>query len=322
MLAAIPIAAAFGMLTMPVLLAVATLAALLTVFFDVAYQSYFPSLVESTQIVEGNSRLAMSASTAEVIGPGLTGFLVGWLTAPRAIALDAFSFLISAGAVLSIRRPEPPPHGHAAEWTWRDAFAGFGIVWRHEILRPLALRAATISFFFGFFFTLYIYYAVEELRIKPALLGILVTLGGIGAFGGAWLAGRVVPRFKLGHVLIAATFAQGLLMLFIPLAHGPLWFAAGCLGISQLFGDVCFPVYGIHETSLRQKIAPPEHLGRVNACMQLLFKGLMPLGSLASGYLATQVGSRPTMVISAVGVLSSGLWLLFSPVRNLAAHPE
>ena len=321
LLAVIPLAALNGNLAMPLLLAVAVAAGLLGVFFDVAYQTYFPSLVDSDQLVDGNRRLAMSASTAEAIGPGLTGFLVGWLTAPIAIALDAASFLVSAASLLAIRRPEPPPQGHAADFTWHDAFSGFGIVWRHPILRPFALRTATMSLFGGFFWALYVYFAIDILHFTPMLLGVLVTLGGIGAFTGSWLAGVLVPRYPLGKVLGIAAVTQAFLQLLVPLASGPLWLSALCLGASQLLGDTCFPLIGIHETSLRQRISPPEHLGRVNACNQLLFRGILPIGALLGGLLGSAIGVRPTLFISVIGFMASSAWLVFSPVWRLKAHP-
>src|SRR6185295_536751 len=94
-LASIPIAAVAGRLTMAQLLAVVAVAGVLTVFFDVAYQSYLPSLVARDEIVEGNSKLLLSATTAEVAGPALTGILVQLITAPIAILFDAISYLVS-----------------------------------------------------------------------------------------------------------------------------------------------------------------------------------------------------------------------------------
>ena len=65
-----------------------------TVFFDVAYQSYLPALVGREQVVEGNSKLEISRSAANIAGPGLAGLLVAALTAPVAILADAISFLV------------------------------------------------------------------------------------------------------------------------------------------------------------------------------------------------------------------------------------
>jgi MFS family permease len=106
-LGSIPLAAVFRVLTMQQIYVVVAVAGILTVLFDVAYQSYLPSLVERDQVLEGNSKLALSSSFAEVAGPGLAGILVQLLTAPMAILLDALSFLASALTVWLVRKPEP-----------------------------------------------------------------------------------------------------------------------------------------------------------------------------------------------------------------------
>ncbi|WP_161471032.1 MFS transporter, partial [Escherichia coli] len=76
------------------------------VFFDVAYQSYLPSLVDRNQLVEGNSKLEISRSSAQVTGPGLGGALVEVVTAPYAVLVDAISFVASGAFLLRIRKRE------------------------------------------------------------------------------------------------------------------------------------------------------------------------------------------------------------------------
>src|SRR5436305_2656742 len=123
-LASVPLAAVAGVLRMEQLYAVAALAGILTVFFDVAYQSYLPTLVLREQILEGNSKLALSASIAEIAGPGVTGVLVQTITAPIAILFDAVSFLFSALMVLLIRKPEPPAEPRELEHLITETLAG------------------------------------------------------------------------------------------------------------------------------------------------------------------------------------------------------
>ena len=77
-------------------------------FFDVSYQSYLPSIVDRDQLVDGNSKLEISQSAAQIVGPGIAGVLIGLLKAPFAIVLDSLSFVWSAFFVFLIRRPEPP----------------------------------------------------------------------------------------------------------------------------------------------------------------------------------------------------------------------
>ena len=321
-LGVVPLAAWQGWLSMPVLLGVVGAAGLLTVFFDVAYQSFLPSLVAEEQLMEGNSKLSMSAATAEIVGPAMTGFLVQSLTAPRAVLLDALSFLFSAACVLSIRRTAIRRAPSAAgEASWAEMTAGARLVWLNPILRALALRAATLFFFIGFFATLYVVYAVRELGLRPAVLGIVIALGGVSAMAGASITPRMLGWAPLGRVLIGSTIISGMTLLLMPLARGPVM-GAICLGAAQLLGDLFYPVYYIHEITLRQKVTPPDRLGRVNACMQLVSKGVLPVGSLLGGGLASWVGMRPTLVACAMGVMASALWLVWSPVAKLVDFPS
>ncbi len=320
-LASIPWAYFRGSLGMGHLFGVAALSGMLAVLFDVAYPTFVPTLVEPEELLEANSKLALTMSVAEVTGPALTGLLVRLISAPVAILLDAASFIVSALSIAWIARPEPAPAppDEVRSW-WREATSGIAFVFAHPLLRPLALRTATVSLAWGFFATLYVYYAIEVLKMSTIALGIVITLGGIGNLAGALLARRAGTRFPVGKVLIAAALWQGLMSLFIPLASEPGWFSIGCLGASQLFGDVAYPLFNINELTLRQKASPPQMLGRVNACLQLLFKGLFPLGAVFGGALAVAIGTRQTMLLSSLGIIASAFWLIFSPVRNLRDH--
>jgi Na+/melibiose symporter-like transporter len=319
-LASIPAAALAGVLGMGLLYAVAALAGVLTVFFDVAYDSYLPALVAGDQILEGNSKLTLSGSIAEIAGPGLTGALVQLITAPIAILLDAVSFVISALLVAAIVRREPPPPPAAARPSGRmlaEALAGLRWIFADPVLRALGLRSATAYLFFGFIGSLYILFAITVLRLRPATLGLVIALGGVGSMIGAVLAQPIARRWPRGATFVVSAAVYGFTSLLIPLAGVvpafavPLWMAA------QLVGDMAFTIYSINEVSLRQAVAPPEVLGRVNAGMHLLASGVLPVGALFGGVLAATIGIIATLAVATGGVLLSTLWLLASPLRRL-----
>ncbi|MFY9826193.1 MAG: MFS transporter [Thermoanaerobaculia bacterium] len=322
-LVTVPAAAVAGVLSMGQLYAVAALAGILTIFFDVAYQSYLPALVEREQILEGNSKLALSASIAEIAGPGVTGVLVQLITAPIAILFDAVSFLFSALMVGLIRKPEPPAVRREPEHLVAETLAGIRFIFGEPLLRALGLRSATTFLFMGFFGPLYVLYAIEILHLQPAMLGAVIAMGGVGAMVGSVVAPRIVQRFGLGRTFVAASLVQGLTNLLIPLAGlvgtpGTLQiFAVACLMAPQLFGDMAFMVYMINELTLRQTVAPEHVLGRVNAGMNLLARGIWPIGSLIGGALAAAIGVRATLALAATGVALSTLWLVASPLRRL-----
>jgi predicted MFS family arabinose efflux permease len=324
-LASIPAAAVAGVLAMRQLYVVAALAGVLTVFFDVAYQSYLPVLVESDQILEGNSKLTLSSSIAEIAGPGVTGVLVQLITAPIAILVDAVSFLISALLVAAIRKREPPPARPALpaeglqppRQLLAEALAGLRWVFRDPVLRVLGLRSVTAFLCHGFMGTLYILFAVDVLRLRPATLGVVIALGGVGATVGAVLAQPIARRLSRGATFLATSTVYGLTSLLIPLAGWVPAPAVAFLMAAQLVGDMALSLYGINEVSLRQTVVPAGVLGRVNAAMRLLAWGMLPVGALAGGYLAALIGVRATLAVAAGGLLLSTLWLLAPPLRRL-----
>jgi MFS family permease len=115
LLASIPIAYLADALTLGQLYVVGFLIGIFTVFFDVAYMSYLPALVEREHIIEGNSKLEVSRSSAQIGGPGFGGVLVQIFTAPYAILVDAVSFLGSGLFILRIRKQEPRPEAASNE---------------------------------------------------------------------------------------------------------------------------------------------------------------------------------------------------------------
>ena len=319
-LSIIPLAAMLHRLTIGHLYLVAVASSILTVLFDVAYQAYLPSLVARQNLLTGNSRLALTESIAQIAGPGLGGILVQLVTAPMTMLFDAASFVCSAISVWLIRKPEPAPTRTPEPHIGREISEGLGASWRDPLLRALAGRA-TSAFFLGFGSSLYFLFAMRELGLTAALLGIIIAIGGTSGLFGAFLAEWLVRRFGFGRTFIGSAVGIGIAMLLIPLAHGSPATCSAFLIAAQL-GDLAWPVYTISERSLRQAITPNHLLGRVNSSMHLLFHGVLPLGALAGGAIAQALGMRRALLIGAIGVLLSTMWLVFSPVRRLRELPH
>jgi predicted MFS family arabinose efflux permease len=319
LLGSVPLAAVLGWLSIHHLYLIAASTAMLNLLFDVAYQAYLPSLVERENILEGNSKLALTETTAEVIGPGLTGVLVQLLTAPVAILFDAVSFVVSAVSLTLIRKPEPVPERSQPHLA-REILEGLRLSWNNPVLRAMAARTGTAAFFGGIFASLYILYAVRELRLSAALVGLIISIGGGSSLVGALVAQPLVNRLGFGLTFIGSTIGAGLAAFMVPLAHGPVALASTFLALSQL-GDFVWPIYYINETTLRQASAPDHVLGRVNSATLLLFRGLMPVGALAGGVIAQAAGIRPALYVAAAGMLASSLWLIFSPIRKMRELP-
>ncbi len=316
----IPVAALLGILRIEQIYIVAALVGVMSVFFNAADASFLPTLVQSEELIEGNSKLGISDALAEMVGPAVAGALVQLFTAPLAIVVDAFSFLCSALCMARIRKPEPPPtiietHRNI----WHESLEGLLFIMKHPLLRALAGSAGLFNFTGMFIGTLYTLYVVRTLALAPTILGLLVATGGVSALVGALLAESVIQRVGLGLAIGGGLFLYGLTGLLTPLAAGPVPVVITMLFMSQLVGDATVSTYFIAELSLRQSLVPRHLLGRVNASMQLLAGGMAPLGALLAGMLAEFVGVRLTILIGVIGVMCAGLWLLLSLLRKIRA---
>jgi MFS family permease len=317
LLLSVPVAALLGVLRIEQLYVVTALVGALTVFFEVAHQSFLPTIVRREQIVEGNSKLSASGSLAEVGGPALAGVLVQAITAPFAILFDALSFLASALCIGLIRDPEPAPVAEHQQFL-RDVREGLRMVLSNPVLRAIALSTSTRSFCGGTFAALYGLYVIRVLKVTPSVFGVLVGMGGVGALLGAFMARSLVRRCGIGPVLIGSALLSSALMLTTPLASGPQLLVVLLLMLSQLLGDCAYEIYIIHSTSLLQMLVPQGSLGRASASLQFLAGGMVPLGALLSGVVAGMIGMRATLLIaSLLALLLSSAWLIFSPVRRL-----
>lgn len=322
-LLAVPVAAAGGRLSVPVLMATAFVVGSLTVFFNVAYVAYLPSLVGREGLVEGNAKLEATASAAQIIGPACAGTLIGAFSAPFAILLNAVTFLLSALGIGAIRAPEPPPVPAEERLGWRqEVGGGVRLVAGNPTLRALTLVDATVSIGGFAFLAIYILYMVENLRLTPDQIGFVLATGGAGALLGAWGAGRLRDRLGIGPAIVLSMLAFGVTGLLVPLAVLVPRHALPLVVASEFLQWAAVVAHYVNAVSLRQAIAPERMQGRVNGTMRFVSNGLKPVGSLAGGVLGGVIGLPLTLVVGEVGMLLAVGWYLTSPVWATRDLPE
>jgi MFS family permease len=355
MLASIPVAYAFGALTIWQLYLVGFVNGVMTVFFDVADQSYLPTILERDELVEGNSKLQVSGSSAQILGQPLGGGIVALLSAPVAVLVDAASFVGSAALILSIRErlrrgttsaPVADPaaavagdaiDGPTAEGSVtaeaaapatpptvgggmrRQIMEGLRYIFGHEYLGNIAATTGTSNLFSNIGFAIFPVFAYRTLALEPTQVGAIGGLGGAGILVGALIASRVQARLGVGRTIILSAAISGPLGLLLPLSTPELAFVL--IAISFCLGSLNNVLYNIAQVSLRQAITPDHLLGRMNATMRFLVWGTIPIGSLVGAGLSEIVGVRATMWISAILACFAFLPVLFSKVRSIETIP-
>jgi Na+/melibiose symporter-like transporter len=326
LLASIPIAYLADALSLWHLYVVVFLVGVFQVFFDVAYQSYLPSLVDRDEIIDGNSKLEISRSAAQVGGPGFAGALVEIFTAPYAVLVDAISFFGSGLFLLGIRKGEEPPVRQTSDdgrktSLWTELREGLRFVFGNPNLRAQAGCTATSNLFSSVAGSIFLVFLIRELGLSAGAIGIAFSIGALSSFAAAFSAMRLSRRFGIGPttIVMASLFAPAwLIVAFAPEGNAALPFLIG----AQLLFFYTVVVYNIIQVSYRQAICPPRLQGRMNSVMRFLVWGTIPIGTLAGGALGTWVGLRETIVIGAIGGGTSFLWILFSPQRHLREMPE
>ena len=321
LLGSIPLAAVFGLLRIEYLYLAAFGAGTLSLFFTTAYMAFLPTLIKREQLVEGNSKFVTSQSTSQILGPGLAGTLVQWLTAPVAIALDALSFLLSALLLVLIRTPEPVLIQPDKPRFWQEVSEGVQVVLRNPLLRAIACCVGTVRLFSSVVDSVYILYLTRSLGFEPAFVGIILATGAFGALLGALLAGRIARWFGLGPTIVGAAILWGIGYLFIPLTFGTTGVTVFLLVIAGVISGLGDTVNGITQVSLRQTLVPDRLQGRMNASFRFIVWSLVPIGAMLGGMLGETFGLRAALWVGAVGNLLAFLWVFCSPVRTLREMP-
>jgi MFS family permease len=320
-LASIPLAYAFDALTLPQLFVVAFVVGVLSVFFDVSYLAYLPSLVGRDHLGSANSKLEATRSAAQVVGPGTAGALVAAITAPVAIVVDAVSYLLSAFLAWRIRRADRreatvAPRGRL----WPELREGLAYVLSHPYLRPLTFVTGGWNLFAFVGFGIYLPYLVRELGLSPELVGLMITVGASGAIFGALVGSHIVRAVGFGRTLVWAGVLASAAFVLVPLAprQNPELFVVAGMLVGSFFGMV----YNVTQLTFRQAITPERLQGRMNAVVRFMYWGPQPAGFALGGVLAAVIGLRTTLLVSAAGATLVFLPLLLHPIHRLRVMPE
>lgn len=322
LLACIPSAAMLGWLRIEHLYVLGFLTGILTVFFDVAYQSFLPVLVKREHILEGNSKLQTSASLASLTGPSVAGALVQWMAAPLAILVDSVSFFISACFMFLIRQPHHSAFARVKRQSmWNEIGEGMRMVFGNKMLRAIVACSGTSNFFINVHISVRLLYLTRELHIEPALLGIMFGIGSFGGLLAAFLALKVRRWLGVGRAMMLMQLLIGSGALLFPSIQGGMAVTVATLITGMMLWGFAMMTYDINGISLRQIITPERLQGRMTATFRFISWGVAPLGALLGGALGEVLGLRPTLFIAGSGILLASLWIFFSPLWSLRQQP-
>jgi len=319
-LGSIPAAFFLGVLSLYQLFIVTLVMSATTVFFNVAYTAYLPTLIAREDLVEGNSKLETSSSAAAVVGPPIAGGLIQIVGAAASVALDALGTLIAAIAIFSVKKPEPPPSRPTQPRFWSEIREGVRVVAETPTLRNLAASTSVLNIGNTMFFAVFYLFIYNQLKMSPLVAGITLGIGAVGVVVGAVIAPKLLELMGLGSTLTAALMINGLGLLAVQASmYGP---AAILLAPLWLVANVGIPIYNINQVSFRQILVPDRLQGRMNATMRTLGYGAATLGALIGGIIGAQYGIVTTMTAGALIAILAALMIRFGPVGRLHEMPK
>ncbi|WP_018218404.1 MFS transporter [Salinispora vitiensis] len=283
------------------LYAVAFGAGVAETLYDTSAQSILPQVVSRDALPRANGRLhAVTLAANQFVGPPLAGFLV---TAGVALAVvgPAGLWAVAVAALLLIRgrfRVER----EAPTSLRRDIAEGLRFLWRHRLLRAMAVMVGVSNFTMSGIFAVLPLYAVgpdSAMGLTEPGYGLLLATLAVGIVLGSLVAGAIERRLgrsaTLGVAVVVAAVVVGAPALSAnPFVVGAVYFGGGIL----------VATWNVITVSLRQRITPDRLLGRVNSGYRMLAWGGMPLGALTGGLLAELLGLRAVFAVMGVLALS------------------
>lgn len=320
-LSVVPIAAFSGFLRIELLIVVALVTGTLTMIFDVAYVAFLPHVVRRADLTGANSRFEASRAVAQASGPGLGGLLISIVGPPTTLLVDAVSFLLSGAVLQTVHSSEPvlvAGRRPGFRSIGSDIQLGLTTLVTQPLLRATAAAGVTTSLFGWAFLTVYLLFLTRDLALGPGTVGVILALGGLGSTAGALLAGPLARRGGVGRAMLWAQVANTAGSLAVPLAILVPHLAVPMLAISEVVQWGALTLFGVLQLSLRQAIVPGVLQGRVTATNRVLVTGGAALGGLLGGWLGSAIGLGPTLIVCALGMGLSVLWILASPVPGLA----
>lgn len=319
LLAVIPLGAAMGFLSFPMLYAVLAAAGLVSVL-GAAFNAYWPTLLPDEDVADGNQRLDVSERTAAVVSPGIGGLLVQALGAPVTLLADLATYLVSALCLWRIRTPETPrPLPEGGQTIRRDILEGLSATFADPLQRAISLSWGVRALLGAVMAPLYELYALRHLHITVALLGAVGIVGSLGGIGSVLLARSINRRLGMPRATIVSTLAWALgpLLLFVAHPGQSVLAVFALLAGAALLRSSTGAFFIFNLSTVRQLSVPGQLLGRVWASQRELFSVVTLLGALVGGFAGATIGLRWVFLGVACAAPTVAVGLLLSPFRHL-----
>ena len=294
-LGSIPVALAFGVLTVAQLFIVSFVEGALFVFFNIAEVACLPRVVTKEQLPAANAQNLATDGITTLVGPPLSGVLYSIAYALPFLA-DAVSYVVSVISLFFIKTKFQGERVAVRRSLWVEIKEGLSWLWHQPIIRFMAILTGGNNLLSAGF-VLVIIVLAQHMHASPFTIGLIFAIGGIGGILGAIIAPPLQKRVSFGQAIIGTSWLFGLLTFLYVFAPNPL-----ILGIITALVFISGPTYNVVSVSYRLMLIPDELQGRVNSAFRLIAFCGQPLGLAVTGVLLETINAIPTVLIMAIGL--------------------
>jgi MFS family permease len=286
--AALLLAFAVGLefISLPLLLLTTFMFGIGEVIYDTTLQSMIPQVLEKDQLEQGNARLQVTSVTlGEFVGAPLSGVLYA-ISITLPFLFGAIGVVVAVLLVLTI----PLKYANNLEDHkvvekknfWADVRFGIRYLYENKNLLKLVLLTSSIGFFFSASSSTMVLFLTQTLKVPTALFGFLLAMPAIGALLGSVISHRISKRFGRTTVMAWSMALSSLLVILQGFSPNYI-----VLAILVTLGTAIITMWNVLLMATYHQIIPTELFGRIHGTRRTLVWGLMPIGSLLGGLIAT-----------------------------------
>ena len=315
LLASLPVAWWLDILTVGQLFAVSFLAGLAAVFFTLAEQALIPSAVDREELVEGNGLMTGSGAFGDAGGRAVGGWVTGAWGASNALLLQVAASLVSLTAILRLGLSEPRPERPQGRNVLRDMGDGLRYAFSTLALRMLLITGALWNLGGNIVVSLLVLLVIRSLGETPLMLGLMTAATAAGGTLGGLSVKAVANRFGSGRVWRYSLFPAVAGYASV-LVISPGWgMTAGFIGL--FIAGFCLSLNIVVSTTFRQRVCPPQMLGRLGSAQRMVTWGMLAVAAFAAGALVDLAGIRGAILTGILVALLAPLVALFGPLRRV-----
>src|SRR6266699_5868683 len=316
-LLSIPFAVACGWLTAVQLYLVSFIEGTLFIFFGLAEAAALPRVVSQEQLSGATAQNEFVYSVSGLLGPSFSGILYS-ISNTMPFLADAVSYVVSVCSLLFIKTPFQQERtaasgvgGRFIVRLWTEILDGMHWLWHHPVMRFLAVLVSGLDLC-GTGYVLIVLVLAQQHHVSKLATGLILASGGIGSILGALIAGPLAKRFRVGQLMIIASWLLALTWLPFAFAPNPV-----VLGLIVASAFIVVPIHASVQYGYRLASIPDQLQGRVNSIYRVVLFGCQSVGLLLTGVLLQAIGPVLTVLLLFVPqVILALAATLHQPLRN------